>query len=67
MLQCNASDTVYYQQDAMIACKLAAMAPEGMPLGLLNVTGGGYECILYESLDNFFLLEARGKLGCYEL
>ncbi|GFP82113.1 hypothetical protein PHJA_000354600 [Phtheirospermum japonicum] len=30
----------------MIACKLAAMAPERvLSLALLNVTGGGYECI----------------------
>lgn len=31
---------------AMIACKLAAMVPERISsLALLNVTGGGYECI----------------------
>ncbi|XP_030445742.2 uncharacterized protein LOC115668424 isoform X2 [Syzygium oleosum] len=30
---------------AMIACKLAAMVPNRvLSLGLLNVTGGGYEC-----------------------
>ena len=30
---------------AMIACKLAAMVPEKvLSLGLLNVTGGGFEC-----------------------
>jgi hypothetical protein len=29
----------------MIACKLAAMAPERvLSLALLNVTGGGFEC-----------------------
>lgn len=30
----------------MISCKLAAMVPERvLSLALLNVTGGGYECI----------------------
>ncbi|GFP94777.1 putative non-heme bromoperoxidase bpoc [Phtheirospermum japonicum] len=35
-----------HSMGAMIACKLAAMAPERvLSLALLNVTGGGYECI----------------------
>ena len=30
----------------MISCKLAAMVPERISsLALLNVTGGGYECL----------------------
>lgn len=30
----------------MIACKLAAMVPDRiLSLALLNVTGGGYECL----------------------
>ncbi|KAL3838061.1 hypothetical protein ACJIZ3_022652 [Penstemon smallii] len=35
-----------HSMGAMIACKLAAMVPERiLSLALLNVTGGGYECI----------------------
>ncbi|KAJ8536901.1 hypothetical protein K7X08_035302 [Anisodus acutangulus] len=35
-----------HSMGAMISCKLAAMMPERvLSLGLLNVTGGGYECI----------------------
>ncbi|XP_057798744.1 uncharacterized protein LOC131014705 [Salvia miltiorrhiza] len=35
-----------HSMGAMIACKLAAMVPERISsLALLNVTGGGYECI----------------------
>ncbi|KAH6760482.1 alpha/beta-Hydrolases superfamily protein [Perilla frutescens var. hirtella] len=35
-----------HSMGAMIACKLAALAPERISsLALLNVTGGGYECI----------------------
>ncbi|KAI6697782.1 hypothetical protein NL676_017901 [Syzygium grande] len=34
-----------HSMGAMIACKLAAMVPNRvLSLGLLNVTGGGYEC-----------------------
>jgi hypothetical protein len=33
------------QSGAMIACKLAAMAPQRLcSLALLNVTGGGFQC-----------------------
>ncbi|KAL7146121.1 hypothetical protein ABFS83_06G020000 [Erythranthe nasuta] len=35
-----------HSMGAMVACKLAAMVPERiLSLALLNVTGGGYECI----------------------
>ncbi|KZV17205.1 hypothetical protein F511_04006 [Dorcoceras hygrometricum] len=35
-----------HSMGAMIACKLASMVPERvLSLALLNVTGGGYECI----------------------
>ncbi|KAL2550797.1 alpha/beta-hydrolase superfamily protein [Forsythia ovata] len=35
-----------HSMGAMIACKLAAMVPDRvLSLALLNVTGGGYECI----------------------
>ncbi|KAK6155570.1 hypothetical protein DH2020_009818 [Rehmannia glutinosa] len=35
-----------HSMGAMIACKVAAMVPERiLSLALLNVTGGGYECI----------------------
>ncbi|KAG8381127.1 hypothetical protein BUALT_Bualt06G0090100 [Buddleja alternifolia] len=35
-----------HSMGAMIACKLAAMVPERvLSLALLNVTGGGYECL----------------------
>ncbi|CAI9767727.1 unnamed protein product [Fraxinus pennsylvanica] len=35
-----------HSMGAMIACKLAALAPDRVSsLALLNVTGGGYECI----------------------
>ncbi|KAL3630711.1 hypothetical protein CASFOL_023695 [Castilleja foliolosa] len=35
-----------HSMGAMIACKLAAMVPQRiLSLALLNVTGGGYECI----------------------
>uniref|UniRef100_A0A1D1Z0L3 Putative non-heme bromoperoxidase BpoC n=1 Tax=Anthurium amnicola TaxID=1678845 RepID=A0A1D1Z0L3_9ARAE len=41
----NKAHVVGHSMGAMIACKLAAMAPSRLnSLALLNVTGGGYEC-----------------------
>ncbi|XP_055825577.1 uncharacterized protein LOC129894086 isoform X2 [Solanum dulcamara] len=41
-----------HSMGAMISCKLAAMVPERVSsLALLNVTGGGYECIPREYLE----------------
>jgi pimeloyl-ACP methyl ester carboxylesterase len=37
---------VTVETGAMIACKLAAMVPDRvLSLALLNVTGGGFECL----------------------
>ncbi|GMY07551.1 putative aminoacrylate hydrolase rutd [Fagus crenata] len=46
-----------HSMGAMIACKLAAMVPEKvLSLGLLNVTGGGFEC--FPKLDRKTLFVA---------